>query len=169
MRTNFRAHALFLAFAFLLPALPAAAHDFEIGDLAIGHPWSRATPAGAKVAAGYMTIRNAGATADRLVSVTAEIAGRAEIHEMAVDGNGVMTMRPLAAGIEIPAGGEVALKPGSFHLMFMELNQPAKEGAPFKGTVTFEKAGTLEIEFAVEKMGGPAGGHDGAAPKAHGG
>lgn len=132
------------------------AHGFKLGDLEIGHPWSRATPAGAKVAAGYLTIKNTGASADRLVSVTGVIAGKAEIHEMAVDANGVMTMRPLADGLEIPAGGEVALKPGSAHIMFMDLKQPAKEGERFKGTLTFEKAGTVEVEFAVDKMAGAA-------------
>lgn len=132
------------------------AHGFKVGDLEIGHPWSRATPAGAKVAAGYLTIKNNGTSADRLISVTGVIAGKAEIHEMSVDANGVMTMRPLADGLEIPAGGEVALKPGSAHIMFMDLKQPAKEGERFKGTLTFEKAGTVDVEFAVDKMAGAA-------------
>lgn len=162
-----RAHALFLAFLLCLAVLPAAAHDYTIGDLAVAHPWSRATLPGAKVAAGYLVITNNGAAADRLVGVSSEISGRAEIHEMAVDGNGVMTMRPLADGIEIPAGGEAALKPGSFHLMFTDLQRPAVEGERFKGTLTFEKAGVLEVEFSVEKAGGASGGEP--AHQNHGG
>lgn len=134
------------------------AHEFKVGDIEIEHPWSRATPAGAKVAAGYLVIGNEGSTADRLVSATGEIAGKTEIHEMAVDAStGVMTMRPLPDGLEVPAGGEIKLEPGSFHIMFMDLKQGAKEGETFKGTLTFEKAGTVNVEFSVEAMGGEGG------------
>ena len=139
----------------LLFAQAASAHEFKLGDLTIGHPWSRATLPGAKVAAGYLTVKNTGSTPDRLVSVTADIAGKGEIHEMTVK-DGVMNMRPLAGGIEIPAGGEVKLEPGSYHVMFMGLKAPAVEGVKFPGTLTFEKAGTVEVEFAVEKAGGEA-------------
>lgn len=138
------------------------AHGFKVGDIEIHHPWSRATPAGAKVAAGYLTLENKGAAADRLLSVTAEISGRAEIHEMAVDSAGVMTMRPVAAGIEIPAGGTVKLGPGSFHIMFMDAKRSLTEGESFAGTLTFEKAGTVNVEFVVEAMGGEVK-HDHAA------
>ena len=133
------------------------AHEFKAGVVVIDHPWSRATPAGAKVAAGYLTLQNTGAEPDRLVSATAEIAGRTEIHEMAVDANGVMTMRPLADGIAVPAGGSVALEPSSFHVMFMDLKAAPEEGKPFKGTLTFEKAGTVDVEYAVEPIGGASG------------
>lgn len=150
--------ALALLFVLML-AQPAPAHSFDVGSLHIGHPWSRVVPQGSKVAAGYLKIRNDGASADRLVAVSAEIAGRGEIHEMKVDDKGVMTMRPLADGLEIPAGVEVELKPGSFHLMFLELSSPPVEGVKFKGTLTFEKAGSVEVEFAVEPMGAGGGGH----------
>ena len=139
----------------LLFSQAATAHEFKQGDLTIGHPWSRATLPGAKVAAGYLTVKNAGSTPDRLISVTADIAGKGEIHEMTVK-DGVMNMRPLADGLEIPAGGEVKLEPGSYHLMFMGLKEPAVEGVKFPGTLTFEKAGTVKVEFAVDKAGGEA-------------
>ena len=139
----------------LLFSQAASAHEVKQGDLTIGHPWSRATLPGAKVAAGYLTVKNAGSTPDRLISVAADIAGKGEIHEMTVK-DGVMTMRPLADGLEIPAGGEVKLEPGSYHLMFMGLKEPAVEGVKFPGTLTFEKAGTVKIEFAVDKAGGEA-------------
>lgn len=144
-----------LGLAAALLAAPVAAHEYKLGTLDIGHPWSRATLPGAKVAAGYLTIKNSGSEPDRLVSVSAGISGKGEIHEMAVT-EGVMTMRPLANGLEIPAGGEVKLEPGSYHLMFKELNAPAVEGVKFPGTLTFEKAGTVDVEFAVEKAGGEA-------------
>lgn len=133
-------------------AVPAAAHGFKAGDLELAHPWARATPPGAKVGGGYVTIENAGGTADRLVSATTEIAGRTEIHEMAVK-DGVMTMRPMNDGVEIPAHGKVALKPGGYHLMLMDLKQPLKAGESFSGTLTFEKAGTVKVTFSVEPIG----------------
>ena len=136
-------------------AQTASAHEFKLGDLTIGHPWSRATLPGAKVASGYLTVTNAGSTPDRLVSVTADIAGKGVVHEMTLK-EGVMTMRPLTGGVEIPVGGEVKLEPGSYHIMFMELKAPAVEGVKFPGTLTFEKAGTVKVEFAVEKAGGEA-------------
>lgn len=130
------------------------AHEFKAGDIEIIHPWSRATPEGAKVAAGYLVLKNNGSSPDRLIAATGEIAGKTEIHEMAVDANGVMTMRPLTAGLEVPAGGEVELKPGSFHIMFMDLKKGAKQGETFAGTLTFEKAGTVNVDYSVEGMNG---------------
>ena len=139
------------ALGLLVAALPAAAHEFKAGKLEIDHPWSRATPPGAKVAAGYVTIRN-GAAADRLVSATAEIAGRTEIHEMAVK-DGVMTMRQLENGVAVPAAGEAKLAPGGLHLMFMDLKRQPKQGESFSGTLVFENAGEVKVEFAVEAIG----------------
>jgi copper(I)-binding protein len=136
----------------------AFAHDFTIGEIELDQPWSRATAPGAPTGAGYVVIDNDGA-ADRLVSATAEIAGRTEIHEMSMNA-GVMTMRALPDGLEIPADGEVKLEPGSYHLMFFDLKQPIKRGVPFKGTLTFEKAGTVAVEFAVEAAGAKGSDHD---------
>lgn len=133
------------------------AHEFKIGSIEIVHPWARATPAGAKVGGGYVVLKNDGA-ADRLVSATAEVAGRVEIHEMAMK-DGVMTMRPLADGLPVPAHGEVALKPGSYHIMFMDLKAPLKQGESVKGSLTFEKAGTVDVTFKVEGIGASAPDH----------
>lgn len=135
-------------------AMPAAAHEYKAGELTIQHPWSRATPAGAQVAAGYMAIHNAGSEPDRLLSVTSDISGKAEIHQMSVDDKGVMTMRPVDGGLEIPSGADVVLKPGSYHLMFVNLRQPPREGERFPATLHFEKTGDVSVEFAVEKMSG---------------
>jgi copper(I)-binding protein len=161
--------AVFSLMLLIALAQPLFAHEFKAGSIVIDHPWSRATPPGAKVAAGYVALRNEGGEADRLVAASGEIAGRTEIHEMAVDGNGVMTMRPVA-GVDIPAGGSAELKPGGFHIMFLDLRTGAKEGETFRGSLTFEKAGTIEVEFAVEAMGGGGGhgaGHGGH--QSHGG
>lgn len=138
----------------LFAVQPAFAHGFKIGELEIDHPWARMTPAGAKVGGGYLAIENDGKDADTLVSATADIAGRVEIHEMSVK-DGIMTMRHLPDGLAIPAGAEVKLAPGGYHLMFMDLTQPLKEGESFKGTLTFAKAGTVNVEFKIEGMAGP--------------
>lgn len=149
-------------------AFGALAHEFKLGDIEIGHPYARAMLPGAKVGGGYMTLVNTGTTADRLVSVTAERAASAELHEMKID-NGVMIMRELASGVPVPAGATVELKPGGYHIMFMNVSAPFKEGEMIKARLTFEKAGTVDVEFAV----GPAAGearHDthGDAHKEHG-
>lgn len=142
--------------ALLLAAVPAFAHSFTLGPLKIDHPWSRATPPGAKVGGGYLSVENTGSAPDRLVSVSVPFAARAEIHEMAVK-DGVMTMRPMAAGVEIAPGAKVEFKPGGYHIMFMELKEPLKQGERRKGTLTFEKAGSIDVEFAVDAIGAKGG------------
>lgn len=134
------------------------AHEFKAGSIEIGHPWSRATPGGASVAGGYLVLKNTGTAPDRLVAVASPAAGRVEIHEMAMK-DGVMTMRPLPDGIVIPPGGTVELKPGSFHLMLVGLKQPLKEGEMVDGTLTFEKAGSVPVQFKVQGIAAGAAKH----------
>lgn len=146
-----------LVLLLLLACIPGAfAHEFKVGDLEIEHPWSRATPPGAKVAGGYFTVVNKGSAADRLLSISSDISDKAELHQMGVK-DGVMTMRPVEGGLEIPAGGKVALKPGAYHLMFTGLKRQPKQGEKFPATLTFEKAGSVTVEFAVEGMGETGG------------
>ena len=110
-----------------LSAVPACAEDIKAGDLLISQAWSRATPNGAKIAGGYLTIENKGTTPDRLVGGSADIAGKVEVHEMSTT-NGVMTMRPLDKGLAIEPGKTVKLAPGGYHLMIMDLKGPLKQG-----------------------------------------
>jgi copper(I)-binding protein len=157
----------FFAFALLVAMTHGLlAHDYRAGEIEIDHPWSRAVPDGARVAGGYVKLVNHGSEADRLVAATGEIAGRTEIHEMTINAQGVMMMRPID-GLEIPAGGEVALEPGGYHIMFLDLTGTRTPGETFKGSLTFEKAGTIEVEFAVEAMGGGSG-HGGHGNHGHG-
>ncbi|UCF51227.1 MAG: copper chaperone PCu(A)C, partial [Bradyrhizobium sp.] len=130
-----------LAIAMLLSAsaAPVRADDVKAGDLVISQAWSRATPGGAKVAGGYLTIENKGAAADKLVGVSADIAGKAEVHEMAMD-NGVMKMRPLDKGLVIDPGKTLKLAPGGYHLMLQELKGAFKQGDKVPVTLQFEKA-----------------------------
>lgn len=138
--------------AFAAAAIPAAAHEFKAGELVIEHPWLRMPPPGATVAGGYLTIVNRGSAADRLVAVSSDVAGAAQLHVMTVE-DGTMEMAELAHGIEIPAGATVELRPGSLHIMFMALTQPLAEGMTVPAELSFEKAGSVEVEFTVEPMG----------------
>ena len=133
--------ALSAALAALFAA-PLRAEDVKAGDLLITQAWSRATPSGAKVAGGYLTVENKGAAADRLVGGSGDVAGRVEIHEMAMDG-GVMKMRPLDNGLVIDPGKTVKLAPGGYHLMLMDLKSQLKQGDKVPVTLQFEKAGKV--------------------------
>ncbi|MCO6186740.1 copper chaperone PCu(A)C [Rhizobium sp. L1K21] len=133
---------------------PSFAHEFKVGDLEIIHPNVRATVPGAKVGGGFMTISNNGTSDDRLVSVTApDVSDDVQLHEMTME-NDVMKMRQLADGIPLPAGEVTELKPGGLHVMFMNIKHQFKEGEMIKGTLHFEKAGDVDVEFSV----GPAAG-----------
>jgi periplasmic copper chaperone A len=148
-----------LATLFALLSAPAPAQEVKAGDLVITQPWSRATPGGAKIAGGFLTIENKGAAPDRLISGTGDIAGKVEIHEMAMN-NGVMTMRPLDKGLVIEPGKTVKLAPGGYHLMLMDLKQPFKQGDKVPVTLEFEKAGKVALSLDVQGVGAqaPAGG-----------
>ena len=140
----------------------AQAHDYALGDIKIEHPWSRATPGGTKVAGGFMKITNNGKVTDRLIGGTFIAAGQFEVHETQMKDN-VMRMRRLEKGLEIPPGATVELRPGSYHVMFIGLQSGLKEGERIKGTLVFEKAGKVEVEYKIEALGSnPAGAKAGA-------
>ena len=132
--------------------MPAAAATYRLGALTIESPWSRASVGGAGAGGAFMTIRNAGDRDDRLVLVESDVAGRIELHRTVMEG-GVMRMRPVDGGIEIPAGGMAELRPGSFHVMLMGLAAPLEEGGRFPVTLGFEHAGTITVEVAVRAAG----------------
>ena len=144
-----------LAAAFILAIDPASAHEYKAGSIEIKHPWSRATPKGSEVAGGFMKLINTGTEPDRLIGGSTASAGKFEIHESAMEG-GVMKMRPLPNGLEIKPGETVELKPGGNHLMFVDLKRPLKQGETVRATLQFEKAGSLDVTFAVNALGGNA-------------
>jgi copper(I)-binding protein len=146
--------------ALLLVASPAAARDYKIGALQIGHPWARATPPTAPSGGGFLSITNTGTTPDRLISVKSPAAGIVQVHEMKMDGN-VMRMRELDKGLEIAPGATVNLAPGGLHLMMMGLKAPLKKDEKVPVTLTFEKAGSIDVELAVMPMGASPGKHGG--------
>ncbi len=136
--------------------IPALAQEYKAGTIRIEAPWLRATPSGAQVAGGYMKIENTGKETDRLIGGTTSVAGKFEIHEMRMDGS-VMRMRELPQGLELKPGQRVELKPGSYHLMLVDLKHPLKDGDKIAGTLVFEKAGKVEIEYAVRGMASKGG------------
>ena len=130
----------------------ASAQQVKAGDLVLDHAWVRATPGGAKVGGGYLTIENKGATPDKLIGGSSPAAGKVEVHETATN-DGVTTMRPVKDGLSIPPGKSVALAPGGYHIMMMELKGPLKKGDKVPMTLTFEKAGEVKVTFDVQGLG----------------
>jgi copper(I)-binding protein len=143
----------FLAFAAALAAANTALA--QSNQLEVSNAWARATPGKAENGAAYVTILSP--TPDRLLSASSPAAKKAELHTMEMAGM-VMKMRPVA-GLDIPAGQPVALKPGGEHIMLIGLQQPLREGQSFTLTLNFEKAGARTVSVAVEKAGAMSGMH----------
>lgn len=141
-----------LAIAALAASTAALAGGVKHGSLVIKNAWTRATPPGSKVGAGYVTITNTGRAPDRLIAAKTEIAGRVEIHEMKMI-NGVMKMRALPNGVAVAPGATEQLKPGGNHIMFMALKRAIKQGETLSVTLTFEKAGDVKVMLPASKIG----------------
>lgn len=127
-----------------------SAHDFTAGNLELKHPWSALAPPVAPVLGGYVTIVNTGGETDRLVGGATDIAERLEIHESSMV-DGVARMRPVKQGLDIAPGATLRLQPGGTHIMLINPSTRPKEGEKFKATLRFERAGTVEVEFVVQK------------------
>ena len=125
---------------------PAALAQIQMENL-----WAHATPPAARVAGGYLVMRNTGPGADRLVGASSPASERVEMHSMSMEG-GVMKMRELK-NIPLPAGGTLELRPGETHLMFVNLNRPFKVGEAVPVTLRFERAGERRIELHVRPVG----------------
>jgi len=143
---------LLVVIAVLLSCGAAIAHSYKLGALEIGHPWARATPPTAPTGGAFLTVKNTGATADRLLSASSPAAEAVQVHEMKMEGN-VMRMREQDGGLEIAPGATVTLAPGHLHLMMMGLKGPLKQGEKVPVTLVFEKAGSIDVELAVMAMG----------------
>src|SRR4030081_3331501 len=137
------------------PDAPVHAEEVKVGDLVITQAWSRATPGGAKVAGGYLTIENKGSAPDRLIGGSADLADKVQVHEMATN-NGVMTMRPLDKGLAIEPGKTVKLAPGGCDLMLVDLKSPLRRGEKRRVRLDFEKGGRVKFSFVVRGRGAKA-------------
>ena len=141
----------YIALALALIAVPAWS------QVRVEQPWIRATPPGAKVAAGYMIIRNQSAQPERLLGGTSQVAAKVETHVHVKDGD-IVRMREVK-GYDIPAQGVFELKPGGAHLMLVDLKKPLKEGEKVPVVLRFEKSGEVKIDFEVRPLAAPASGH----------
>ncbi len=152
MKKAIAAFALFAAMATATALPPAATAGSQgNGTIVVENPWARASAGSAKSGGAFMTIKNRGKEADRLIAAKSPVAKRASLHQTLIK-DGVMKMRP-AGAIDVPAGGMVMLKPGSYHVMFMGLREPLKKGATFPLALTFEKAGEIVVTVSVRKAG----------------
>ena len=136
--------ALLLGVALLACGVPAGP------QIKVENVYARPAAAMGEGATGgaFMLLRNTGSEADRLVAAQSDVAGTVEIHETTLEG-GVMKMRPVVGGIEVPAGGQVELKPGGYHVMLIGLTQNLVEGDRFQMVLQFEKSGPLTVEAVV--------------------
>ncbi len=142
-----------LAFLLFLFALPhsANAHEFQVRDITIDHPWARATAGQAPNGAAYLTLTNDGTTADYLVSAAGEVAKRVELHQHSIV-DGVMQMRRVDE-VQVAPGEPTVLEPGGLHVMLIGLNAPLKEGETFPLTLTFKEAGAVTVTVSIESIG----------------
>jgi copper(I)-binding protein len=120
--------------------------------LAVADAWVAPTPKGAKVAAGFFTVGNAGVEEDRIVAAASPRATRIELRETSTVGGKAKTL-PVKGGIQIPAVGTITLKPDGLHLAFIGIKEPFIEGQTIPVTLTFEKAGPIEIALTVKAQG----------------
>lgn len=144
-----------VAATLFLAAGPVSGHEIKVGELEISTPWTRATPPGAANGGGFVTLTNTGTTDDRLIGAASPIAKKVELHTMEMV-DGVMKMRPVEGGIPVPAGETVRLAPGGEHIMLMGLDAPIETGSLVPVTLTFDKAGSIDIEMTATPPGAPA-------------
>jgi copper(I)-binding protein len=136
-----------LALGLALLAAGAAAHEYALDKLTIGHPWAPASHGAAKTAAVYLTFVNDGAKSDRLLGVSTPVADRAGVHGNEMMG-GVNHMHPVE-GLDLPAGKTVELKPGEMHIMLEGLKRPLKDGEMIPMTLTLANEGEVKVEVMV--------------------
>ena len=145
---------LILFFIFLTTLIynnSSNSHDYYFGKLTIDHPYIFETMPGAKVAAGYMIITNKGKKSDFLVGGETAFANKMEFHQMKMV-DGIMRMKSLENGIEIPAGESVKLEPKGYHIMFMGINSKLIKNSKEKVLLNFKNTGKIIVEFNIESM-----------------
>ena len=143
----------FLAIVLIMGTVQLWAHEFNLGDLVIDHPWARPSLGASPNGVAYMVVTNGGVLADRLLSISGDVAKYVEVHATFMDGD-IMRMRPVPGGIEIHPGHSLEIVPGGLHVMLMGLTSPLKEGGKFPLNLHFERAGTLEVTVFVETKPG---------------
>lgn len=145
--------------ALVVASLPAGCSSGGGASIKVTEPWARASSAMAGAGAAYLTIQNTGTATDALIGAASPAATAVEVHETVAMGSpapdasgdgGMLGMQPVKR-LEIPAGGTVELKPGSYHLMLIGLKRDLEIGAAIEITLTFEKAGEIKVTAAVRE------------------
>ncbi len=144
----------FLVFILLIVTVITSACGGAKGpDIQVTGAWARQSPMAATNGAAYMVIENKGREEDALIGADADVSEVVEIHEMVIDENNVMHMKPVEGQrLVIPARGKVELKPGGYHIMFIGLKKQLKEGDVIDLTLKFEKSGDIKVQAPVKKM-----------------
>jgi len=134
-------------------ALPAAAHQYQLGSLLIDHPWSRATAPGMPMGVAYLSITNNGKAPDVLIAASTPAAARVEMHQTTI-ADGMARMRPLSEVVIAP-GSTVKIEPGGIHLMLVDLKAPLAAGKQVPLDLTFRRAGRISVQLSVETRDAP--------------
>lgn len=148
-----------IALIALAIAAPLAAHGVTVGTLKIGHPWARQTAPRQQAGGAFLSLTNNGKHEDRLLSATADVATKVELHSMSMDA-GVMRMRPVKGGLAIPVGETVTLAPGGYHIMLIGLRRPLALGEMVPMTLRFARAGNVKVELKIEPVTYEGPSHD---------
>jgi hypothetical protein len=139
---------LFLSMVIFLSGCLKEDVDIKTLPIQIEQPYAFATLPGTATGAAFMAIKNSG-EADRLIGAKSKVSEITEIHENLIDpDDGTMMMRKIR-GIDIPPNNEIALKPTGYHIMFIRMKEPLTMGQTTPLTLTFEKAGDVEVEVAI--------------------
>jgi copper(I)-binding protein len=129
----------------LFTIAPAFAQDITIVDA-----YARSASPMAKTGAAFLVIENHTDQDDRLLDVASPTAKKVQLHTHVDNGQGVMSMKHVEEGFALPEGGAITMQRGGEHVMFMGLTGPFEQGATIPLTLTFEKAGELEIDVPVD-------------------
>ena len=132
-------------------ALTLMATPLFAGDITVKDPYMRSSTPSSVTGAAFLVLMNAGSADDRLIAASSEIADRVELHTHKEDANGVMKMMEVEEGFVLPAEGMHALARGGDHIMFMGLKRPLEQGEEVTVTLTFEKAGDIEVTIPVDR------------------
>ncbi|MBI3197689.1 MAG: copper chaperone PCu(A)C [Rhodospirillales bacterium] len=133
----------------------AASANYTLGGIEIGSPWARASSHATGNGGGFFTLANKGLVPDRLIAASSPAAERVEIHAIKVEG-GDLRMRQRENGLALPPGTTLTLKPRGYHLLLIGLKTPLEQGSRAAVTLTFENAGSIDIEL-VAAAPGPVG------------
>lgn len=147
---NWKINLISIALAGLLAIILSGCSAAAAGPQIVQHDaWGRPSPKMAGAGAVYVVIENKGSQADRLIGAISPAAAKVEVHESYMEGD-VMKMRPVPA-VDVPAGGTLELKPGSYHIMLIDLIKPLERGSHISATLKFENSGNVPLDVEIRE------------------